>query len=123
MKIMKIMKIHIMSKKKVRDLLMKTIDIYMERKSQINQDLNGRKRKNIKEIIYLKIMKCFEICLLLSKKASPAKYIELTYIIISNIIENYNEYSSIKIHIDPSKIRKIIEKIKKNNEGQTFENN
>ena len=62
--------------------LMKTIDKYMERKSQINQDLNGRKMQNIKETICLMIMECFKICLPFYKKASPEKYIELTYIII-----------------------------------------
>ena len=50
-----------------RDLLMKTIDKYMERKSQINQDLDGRKMQNIKGTIHLMIMECFEICLPLSK--------------------------------------------------------
>ena len=68
--------------------------------------------QNIKEIMYLMIMECYEICLLLSKKASLEKYIEFTDIIIPNIIENYNEYLPIKTHIDPSKIRKIIEKNK-----------
>ena len=41
------------------------------------------------------IIKCFESILPLSKKAkanSEKKYIELTDIIISNIIEDYNEY-------------------------------
>ena len=88
-----------------------TIDKYIESKPQINQDLNDKKIQNIKETIYQMILECFESCLLLSKKASPEKYIELIEI-ISNIIENYNEYLPIKIYIDPSKIRKIIEKIK-----------
>ena len=79
--------------------------------------------QNIKETIYLMIIKCFEIWLPLSKKVSPNKYIELTNIIILNVIENYNEYLPINIHIDPSKIRKFIEKIKNKNEGQTSENN
>ena len=63
------------------------------------------------------IKECFEISLPLSKKSNLEKYIKLTDIIISNIIENYNEYLPIKAHIDPSKIRKIIEKIKNKNEG------
>ena len=49
-----------MSKITARDLLMKTIDKYIERKSQINQDLNDKKKEqNIKETIYLMIMECF----------------------------------------------------------------
>ena len=55
-------------------------------------------------------MECFEISLPLSKKANPEKYIELIGIIVPNIIENYNEYLSIKIHINPSEIHKTIEK-------------
>ena len=66
----------------------------------------------MKKTIYQMIMECFEICLPLSNKASSEKYIELTDIIIPNIIENYNEYLLIKIHINPSKIRDTIEKIK-----------
>ena len=76
----------------------------MKRKSQIDQDLNDRKMQSMKETIYLMIMKRFEISLSLSKKANPDKYIELIDIIIPNIIENYNEYLPMKIHINPSKI-------------------
>ena len=46
----------------------KTTYEYMERKSQINQDLYGRKMQNMKETIYLIIMECFKICLPLSIK-------------------------------------------------------
>ena len=77
------------------------------------QDLNDRKIQNMKKTIYQMIIECFEICLPLSKKTSPEKYIELTDIIIPNIIENYNEYLPIKIHINPSKIRDTIKKNKK----------
>ena len=68
------------------------------------------------------IMECFEICLPLSKKVSPEKYIKLTNIIIPNIIENYNEYLPLKIHIDPSKIWKTIEKIKLSKNGEPSKN-
>ena len=80
-----------MSKLTIRDLLMKTIDKCMESKPQIKQDLTDRKIQNIKKTIYQMIMECFKICLPISKKASPEKYIELADVIIPNITENYNE--------------------------------
>ena len=40
------------------------------------------------------------------------RYIEITDIIIPNIVENYNEYLPFIINMDSKKIRKIIEKIK-----------
>ena len=83
----------------IRDLLIKIIDKYIESRPQIKQDLNDRKIQYIKKTIHQMIMECFEICLPLSKKVSPKKYIELSDIIIPNIIENYNEYLPIKIHI------------------------
>ena len=41
----------------------------------------------IKNTIYKMFMKCLEICLSLSKKASPEKYIELIDIIIPDIVD------------------------------------
>ena len=58
------------------------------------------------------IIECFESCIYLFKKVSLENYIEFTDKIISNITENYNEYLPIKIHIDPSKIRKFVKKVK-----------
>ena len=101
-----------MSKIAIRDLLIKTIDKYIESTPQIKQDLNDRKMQNMKKTIYQMIMECFEICLPLSNKANPEKYIELTDMIIPNIIENYNEYLPIRIHINPNKIWDTIEKDK-----------
>ena len=49
----------------------------------------------------------------LSKKASPEKYIELTDIIISYIVENYNEYLPFRVNLDPEKTKKVLEKNKK----------
>ena len=46
------------------------------------------------------VMKCLEICLPISKKASLKKYIELTDIIIPNIVENYNEYLPFRVMMD-----------------------
>ena len=57
-------------------------------------------------------MECLEISLPSSIKASPEKYIELTDIIILDIVENYNEYLPFKVNLDPEKTRKVIEKIK-----------
>ena len=99
-----------MSKITIKDLLMKSIDKYIESKPQIKKDLNDRKIQNMKKTIYQMIMECFEICLPLFKKVSPEKYIKLTDIIILNVIENYNEYLPMKIYISPSKIRDTIEK-------------
>ena len=55
-----------------------------------------------------------ENCLPLSKKASPDKYIELTDIIISYIVENYNEYLPFRVNLDLEKTKKVLEKNKKN---------
>ena len=74
--------------------------------------------ERIKITVYKMIMECLEICLALSKKAGPKKYIELTNIIIPNVVENYNKYLPFKVNLDLEKIRKIIEKIKNQNEGQ-----
>ena len=122
MRIIEILKTYIMNKITVRELLIKTIDKYIESKPQINQDFNDRKIQNIKETIHQMIMECFESCIPSSKKASLEKYIELTDIIISHIIENYNKYLPIKIHIDPSKIQKFIEKVKYPDGGQPSNN-
>ena len=62
-----------MSKITIRDLLIKTIDKYIESTPQIKQDLNDRKIQNMKKTIYQMIMECFEICLPLSNKANPEK--------------------------------------------------
>ena len=48
-------------------------------------------------------MECLEISLPLSIKVSPEKYIELTDIIILDIVENYNEYLPFKVNLDPEK--------------------
>ena len=58
------------------------------------------------------IMECLEICLPISNKASLEKYIELTDIIIPDIVENYNEYLPFRVTMDSETTRKIIEKIK-----------
>ena len=69
--------------------------------------------KRIKNTIYKMIMKCLEICLALSKKSSPKKYIELTNIIIPNVVENYNKYLPFKVNLDLEKKNKSNRKNKK----------
>ena len=69
------------------------------------------------------VIECLEICLPLSKNTSLEKYIELTNIMIHFVVENYNEYLVFKVTMDLEKTRKIIEKIKNKNEGQTSGNN
>ena len=64
----------------------------------------------IKNIIYKMIMECLESSLPLSIKASSEKYIELTNIIIHDIVKNYNKYLPFKVNLDPEKTRKVIEK-------------
>ena len=59
------------------------------------------------------VIECLEICLPLSKM-QVQKNIKLT-----DIVENYNKYLPFKVNIDLEKTRKIIEKIKNKNEGQT----
>ena len=79
--------------------------------------------ERIKYTIYKMVIECLEICLTLSKKASPKKYIELTDIIISDIVKDYNKYLPFKVTMDSETTRKIIEKIKNQNEGQISRNN
>ena len=69
--------------------------------------------KRIKNTIYKMIMECLEICLALSKKSSPKKYIELTNIIIPNVVENYNKYLPFKVNLDLEKKNKSNRKNKK----------
>ena len=69
------------------------------------------------------VMECLEISLPLSIKDSPKKYIELTNIIIPDIVDNYNEYLPFQVNLDPEKTRKVIEKIKLCKNGETFNNN
>ena len=92
-----------MSKVTIKELVIKTIDKYIESKPQINQEFNSRKIQNIKNTIERMIMECLEINVPLSN-IDIYIYMELTNVIIPKVIENYNEYLRIKIHIDPSMI-------------------
>ena len=79
--------------------------------------------ERIKNTTYKMVMECLESSLLLSIKASPEKYKELTDIIIPNIVDNYNEYLPFRVNLDPEKTRKVIEKIKLSRNGETSNNN
>ena len=63
----------------------------------------------IKHHLYDMVIECLENCLPLSNKE---RYIELTDIIIHDIVSNYNEMLPIKVGVYSKKIQKIIEKIK-----------
>ena len=69
------------------------------------------------------IMKCLESSLPLSIKGSPEIYIELTYTIIPNIVNNYNEYFPFRVNLDLATTRRVIEKIKLCKNGETSNNN
>ena len=50
-----------MSRVTIKELVIKTIDKYIESKPQINQEFNSRKIQNIKNTIEHMIMECLEI--------------------------------------------------------------
>ena len=73
--------------------------------------------ERIKNTIYKMIMECLESSLPLTVKASPEKHIELTDIIIPDIVNNYNEYLPFRVNLDSEKTRKVMEKIKLSRNG------
>ena len=102
-----------MNKITMKTLIQKTIYKYSEKRQHLRKDFNKRKKERIKNTIYEMVIECLEICLPLSKMLVQ-KNIKLT-----DIVENYNKYLPFKVNIDLEKTRKIIEKIKNKNEGQT----
>ena len=50
------------------------------------------------------VIECLEICLPLFNKE---RYIEITYIIILDIVENYNEYLPFIVNMNSNKKEKI----------------
>ena len=62
--------------------------------------------ERIKNTIYKMVMECLESSLFLFIKASPEKYIELTDIIILDMVDNYNEYLPFRVNLDPGKKKK-----------------
>ena len=95
-----------MSKITMKMFVQKTIDKYLEKRQHLCKDFTNSKMERIKNTIYKMVMECLEICLLLSKKASPEKYIELIDIIIYDTVENYNEYLPFRVNLDPEKNKK-----------------
>ena len=79
--------------------------------------------ERIKNKICKMVMECLESSLPLFIKVSPKKYIELTDIIIPDIVDNYNEYLPFRVNLDQGKARKIIEKITLCRNGETSKNN
>ena len=79
--------------------------------------------ERIKNTIYKMVMECLETSLPLSIKADPEVYIEFTNTIIPDIVNNYNEYLSFKVNLDPETTRKVIEKIKLYRNEETSKNN
>ena len=91
MKIMKIMenlKICIMSKITIKTFV-KGLDKYIEERQHLYKDFNGRKINRIKHNLFDMVIECLDICLHLFNKE---RYIEITNIIILDIVGNYNEY-------------------------------
>ena len=76
------------------------------------KDFTSSKIERIKNTIYKMVMKCLEISLPLSIKASAEVYIELTYIIILDIVNNYNEYLPFRVNLDIETTRRVIKKTK-----------
>ena len=68
-------------------------------------------------------MECLESSLPLSIKGSPKIYIELTYTITPDMVNNYNEYLPFRVNLDLETTRRVIEKIKLCKNGETSNNN
>ena len=79
--------------------------------------------ERIKNTIYKMVMECLETSLPLSIKADPEIYVELTNIIIPDIVSNYNKYLPFKVNLDPETTRRVVEKIKNCRNGETSKTN
>ena len=60
-----------MSKITITMFVQKTINKYLEKIQHLCKDFTNRKMERIKNIICKMVIECLEICLSLSKKASP----------------------------------------------------
>ena len=98
-----------MSEMTIKTFVQKSINKYLEKRKNLYKDFTSSKMEK-KNTIYKMIMECLESSLPLSIKASPEKYVELTYIIILDIVDNYNEYLPFMVNLDPETTRKVIEK-------------
>ena len=108
MKIMETLKTCIISKITIKALVPGTLKKYMDNRSTICKDFSNSKIKRI-NTLYQMIIECLELFMPLYYKE---QYIEITDVIISDIIGNYNEILPIKVHIEAEKTQKIIEKNK-----------
>ena len=84
----------------IKMFVQKAIYKYLEKRQNLCKDFINSKMQRIKNTIYRMIMECLESSLPLSIKASPEKYIELTDIIILDIVENYNKYLPFRVNLD-----------------------
>ena len=84
----------------MKTFVQKTINKYLEKRQHLCKDVTNNKMERMKNTIYKRVMECLQIWLPLSKKVSPEKYIELTNIIIPDIVENCNEYLPFRVTMD-----------------------
>ena len=92
-----------MSEMTIKTFVQKAIDKYLEKRQSLCKDFTNSKMERIKNTVYKMVMECLESSLPLSIKASPENYIELTDIIIPDIVDNYNEYLPFRVNLDPEK--------------------
>ena len=112
-----------MSEMTIKSFVQQSIDKYLEKKQNLCKEFTSSKMERIKNTIYKMVMDCLETSLPLSVKADPETYVELTNIIIPDIVSNYNEYLPFKVNLDPKTTRKVVEKIKNCRNGETSKNN
>ena len=99
-----------MSEITIKTFVQKAIYKYLEKRQNLCKDLIDNKMERIKNTIYKIVMECLESSLPLSIKASLEEYIELTDIIILDIVDNYDEYLPFRVNLDPEKTRQVKEK-------------
>ena len=112
-----------MSEMTIKSFVQQSIEKYLEKRQNLCKEFTGSQMERIKNTIYKMVMECLETNLHLSIKADPEMYIELTNIIIPDIVSNYNEYLPFKVNLDPETTRKVVEKIKNCRNGETSKNN
>ena len=83
-----------MSEMTIKSFVQQSIDKYLEKIHNLCKDSTSSKMERIKNTIYKMVMECLETSLPLSIKTDPEIYVELTNIIIPDIVSNYNEFLS-----------------------------
>ena len=76
----------------IKSFVQQSIDKYLEKRHNLCKEFTSSKIERIKNTIYKMIMEWLETSLPLSIKPDPEMYVELTNIIIPDIVSNYNEY-------------------------------